>query len=91
MSSQLWFACKGYRAQKQCDAGSQAVSEKSGGAFFQWKGKRHLNGAEKTKGSKVAKVCAGNKPSVCKQKGRDADFALRTNLYVKKKEMQVLL
>lgn len=28
--------------------------------------------------------------SVCKGKGRDADFALRTNLYVKKKEMQVL-
>lgn len=92
MSGQLWFACKGYRAPKQCDAGTLAVPEKLGGrgAFFPWKGKRHLNGAEKTKGSKVAKICAVNKP-VCKEKGRDADFALRTNLYVEKKEMQVLL
>lgn len=55
------------------------MSEKSGGTFFQWKGKRHLNGAEKTKSSKVATVCAGNKP-VCNEKGRGADFMLRTNL-----------
>lgn len=54
---------------------------------MQWKGKRHLNGAEKTKGSKGAKVCAGNKPSVCKEKGRDADFALRKKSICKKERI----